>query len=94
MDIIHSSSGFISNKRWSRCHGDVSWACNLLKVTVSPENMSVVLMQTPNPPEEKEKALSCSLMGLKLELGDLRNYILGQSELVSAEHSLCSYSGP
>lgn len=27
-------------------------------------------------------------MLLKLELGDLRNDILGQSELVAAEHSL------
>lgn len=53
---------------------------------VRPENTSVVLMQSPNPPEEI-KALSCGLMLLKLELGDLRNDISGQSELVAAEHS-------
>lgn len=45
---------------------------------VRPEIMSVVLMQAPNPPEEI-KAWSCSLRLLKLELGDLRNDISGQS---------------
>lgn len=53
-------------------------------------NMSAVLMWTPNPPERGVGGggSSCSLMVLKLELGDLQNDILGQFELVRAKHSL------
>lgn len=54
--------------------------------------MAAVLMQTPNPPESK-KPLSCRLMVLKLELGDLANAILGHSELVRAECSLLHLVG-
>lgn len=40
------------------------------------------------PPGVGGRGLSCSLMVLKLELGDLRNDILGQSELVRPELGL------